>query len=206
LKRAVWIAGACLAIGIRWTAAATPPSTDASGAAASAESRKALATLEEILRSKSDNDPRLDSDFNALSAETKRLFRRKYHQIPLERRNERGTIVSLLGRSNLRAPEDWAFLREVAAEPPCLSLSNCSKKPKPGGDEEAEGDEVTLAYTSLVALKQAEHALEAAGAADTPEKSAAASEARRVLNVGRKSSTRAVSRLASVLSKKFSRP
>jgi hypothetical protein len=204
LKRGVSIAGAVLAIAVRWAASAPPPTAEP-GAASSPEARRALATLEDILRSRNDNDPRLDSDFNSLSPETRRLFRRKYRELPRERRNERGTVVYLLGR-NLRAPEDWAFLREVAAEPPCLSLSDCSKRPPPGGGEEAAGDEVTLAYPSLVALKQAEHALEAARAAGASGKSPAEREARRVIAAGEKSRTRAVSRLALTLSRRFSRP
>jgi hypothetical protein len=58
----------------------------------------------------------------------------------------------------------------------------------------------------LVALKQAEHALEAAGAGETPEKRAAAKEARRVLAAGRESKIRAVSRLAITITKKLPRP
>jgi hypothetical protein len=204
-----------LAVAVRWAARPLPP-TGISGPPASArvpvptapssappisaESLAKLKTLDEILRSKNDNDSRLDRDFNDLSSETKRLFRAKYHGIPAERRNERGTVVYLLGR-NLREPEDWAFLREVAAEPACLSLSDCSKKPAPGGDEEAAGDEVTLAYTSLVALKQAQHALESSRAISTS--GAAAKEAMGVIEVGRKSPVRAVSRMAEKLEKRF---
>src|SRR5580700_7097984 len=56
-----------------------------------------LATLEMILGSKNDNDPRLDSGFNDLTAGEKKLFRRKYGALRPELRNERGTIVYLLG-------------------------------------------------------------------------------------------------------------
>jgi hypothetical protein len=202
LKTAVWAAGLALAVSVRWTAALEPPSTVVSGVSVSSESRKALAVLDEILRSKNDNDPRLDTAFSSLSPETKRLFREKYRGIPPERRNERGTIVFLLGEGNLREADDWAFLREVASEAPCLSLADCAKKPKPGADDaEAKGDEITLAYPSLVALKQAEHVLETASASSKP-----AIEARRVLAAGRKSSTPAVARMAIKLSKEFVRP
>ena len=110
-----------------------------------------LATLEDILRSRNDNDPRLDTAFNGLSPEAKRLLREKYARTPPERRNDRGTVVYLLGK-NIDGPGDWAFLRSVVEEPPCLSLADCSRvlpeAPEPG-------DEVTLAYPSLVALRQA---------------------------------------------------
>ena len=214
MKRAVPIAGAlaALAIVVRWAASPLPPAGISGTAAPEVrpdvgrnlsrlKSLAKLKTLEEIMRSRNDNDPRLDRDFNALSPEAKRLFRKKYREIPAERRNERGTIVYLLGGGNLRAAEDWAFLREVAAEPPCLSLSDCSRKPKPGGGEEAAGDEVTLAYPSLVALKQAERALEAAAEAPGP----AEKEAMSVIEAGKNSRTRAVARLAERIGKRFSR-
>jgi hypothetical protein len=215
VKRAVLIAGAlaALAVVVRWAARPLPP-TGMSGPPASphgpespgglAEGASKLKILDEILRSKNDNDPRLDTEFKSLTPETKRLFRKRYAETPPERRNARGTIVYLLGGGNLATDEDWAFLRAVAAEPPCLSLSDCGKKPAPGGDEEAEGDEVTLAYPSLVALKQAQHALESAGAISTA--SPARSEALSVLAAGTKSSSRAVTRLAARLEKRFSRP
>lgn len=118
--------------------------------------------LDEILRSGDDNDPRLDGAFNSLPLETRRRFQRKYRELPAESRNQRGTIVYLLGK-NLVAPEDWDFLREVAGEPPCLSLSDCSHA-SPGDDgSEAPGTAVTLAYPALVALKQAERVLSEGG-------------------------------------------
>ena len=113
--------------------------------------------LREILKSKDDNDPRLDSAFNQLSPETKRLFREEYRKTAPERRNERGTIVYLLGR-NLASAEDWAFMRAVAGEPPCLSLADCSQAMKPT-DEYLGAIEVSLAYPALVALEQAKRVL-----------------------------------------------
>ena len=164
-----------------------------------------LKTLEDILRSKNDNDPRLDHDFNDLSPETKRLFRKKYREIPAEKRNERGTIVYLLGK-NLRSREDWEFFRRVALEPPCLSLADCSKKPAPGSDEEATGDEVTLAYPSLVALRQAGRAAEEARAIRVATRSAPATaekEALELFAAAKKSKTRAIARMAASYEKKI---
>lgn len=110
-----------------------------------------LRTLRAVLAARDDNDPRLDSAFNDLSPAAKRLFREEYRRIPRERRNERGTIVFLLGRG-LDGQEDWDFLKEVLAEAPCLSLADCARKPQGPGQP---GDEVTLAYPALVALESA---------------------------------------------------
>lgn len=132
--------------------------------------RAKLGILEDVLRSRNDNDPRLDLDFKELSIETRRLFRRKYRSIPPERRNERGTIVYLLGM-NLRTEEDWAFLRSVVSEPACLSLADCSKTADSAAG--SLGDDVTLAYPSLVALRQAQRVLEESGAADAGYQAAA---------------------------------
>lgn len=151
------------------------------------ESRASL--LDEVLASRNDNDPRLDTAFDGLSLAEKASFRRRYEELPRERRNERGTIVYLLGR-NLAVPEDWAFLRKVVAEPPCLSLSDCSKK---GPEAPEPGDEVTLAYPALVALRQA--------ALKLPEP-----QARLVLDDGARSPVPAVRRLASRLVKEVSGP
>jgi hypothetical protein len=120
------------------------------------------ALLDEILLSRDDNDPRLDREFNALTPDEKGLFREKYRALPPESRNQRGTIVYLLGKS-LSAAEDWAFLREVAGEAPCLSLADCAKPSAAGGS--GPGDAVTLAYPALVALKQAERVLAEGGQA-----------------------------------------
>ena len=147
-----------------------------------------LRTLEAILQSRNDNDPRLDTDFNTLSVEARRLFRERYRQIAPERRNERGTIVYLLGK-NLRDDEDWAFLREVVSEPPCLSLADCAK-PSTGPAE--MGDEVTLAYPALVALKQAQRALE----------QGASVQARGVIADAKVSRARAVVKLAAALDRR----
>lgn len=108
-----------------------------------------LAKLEHILSARDDNDPRLDTDFEELSEATKRAFRRRYNELPHEYFNERGTLVYVLGR-NMTTLADWEFFHAVVAEPPCLSLSNCSKA---GG---VPGNEVTLAYPALVALKRAQ--------------------------------------------------
>ena len=144
-----------------------------------------MQTLEEIFNSKNDNDPRLDSDFNDLSAQTKNLMRQKYREIPPERRNERGTIVFLLGR-NLSSAQDWAFLRGVVSEPPCLSLEDCSKEIPSQEDAHESGIEVTLAYPQIVSLKMAQRALS----------SSASQEAIGVIEAAKNSKVAIVARMA----------
>jgi hypothetical protein len=142
-----------------------------------------LRELDAILRAKDDNDPRLDRDFNELSEPTKARLRRRYGELPPEYLNERGTIVYILGR-NMRTSADWAFMRDVAAEPPCRSMTDCSRADERGG----HANEVTLAYPALVAVKVAQRALAGGGAA--------AAGARRVLEEALRSESPAVRRLA----------
>ncbi|MBI5595303.1 MAG: hypothetical protein HY928_04355 [Elusimicrobia bacterium] len=142
-----------------------------------------LAALDAILAAKDDNDPRLDRDFERLSEATKQAFRRRYAELPREYRNERGTVVYLLGR-NMTGPADWDFMRRVALEEPCQSLWDCSQ---PGGGT-GPGDEVTLAYPSLAALKRAEAELSRGG----PHKE----EARAVIEDALSSKAPAVRRMA----------
>ncbi|MDD5303937.1 MAG: hypothetical protein PHS14_12625 [Elusimicrobia bacterium] len=189
MKRGVWAAAILLAAALlSWRAARRSPPVFVYGS----EARAKLETLEDILRSRNDNDPRLDRDFLGLSDDAKRLFREKYRALAPERRNERGTIVYLLGK-NLQTAEDWSFFRAVAAEPPCLSLADCSK---PSGEAGESGDEVTLAYPSLVALRQARRAA---------EEGASESEARGVLEAAKTSKMKAVVRLAASLEPGFDR-
>lgn len=169
------LAGAALA-GL--VAAGCAPSRRAALAA-----KAKLAVLEDVLRSRDDNDPRLDREFEGLSPEAKSLFREAYAALPRERLNERGTIVYLLGR-NVSAPEDWAFLAAVAGEAPCLSLADCAK---PSSETGGPGDEVTLAYPPLVAVRQAARAAREGGSREG---------ARRVLEAARGSRSPAVTRLA----------
>jgi hypothetical protein len=211
MKRAALIAVvlAAVAASDRWAASPLPPTVFAGRAEAAEPAAKPasekLKVLEAILASRNDNDPRLDLDFNGMSAEDKRLFRNKYRELAVEKRNERGTVVYLLGK-NLKTREDWEFFRQVALEPPCLSLSDCSKKPAPGSDEEATGDEVTLAYPSLVALRQAKRIVEESRTRVSTKGAkppAAEKEALALFSAAKKSRTPAVARTAASLEKKF---
>lgn len=152
-----------------------------------------VALLREVLAARNDNDSRLDLAFEELSPGEKRAFRDEYRRLPREARNERGAIVYLLGRS-LSGADDWAFMREAAAEPRCLSLADCSHEGAPSSP--ASGDDVTLAYPALVALKQAEAALSKPVPAD-------ADAARAVIAEGAASGAPAAKRLALRLAARF---
>ena len=123
------------------------------------EIRKKLKILDEIFQSKNDNDPRLDLEFNQISQETKEALEKKYNELHLESRNERGTIVFLVGKS-LSSEKDFQFLRQVLAEAPCLSLSDCtSNLSHPTQDRNSHlgsVNEITLEYPQIVALKSIE--------------------------------------------------
>jgi hypothetical protein len=151
-----------------------------------------LEILHQILQSHNDNDPRLDSAFQGLTEKEKKDFRDEYKSLPPEKRNERGTIVYLLGK-NIDGAADWEFFRLVAAEPACLSLADCGK----AGGEKGPGDDVTLAYPSLVALKQAQNVLESGRDSEG---------ARRVIAAGKASKMPAVVRLAEKLDRRFPKP
>ena len=166
-----------------------------SGSSSADETGEKNRILDEIFHTRNDNDPRLDTDFNDLSPETRRAFRKKYRALVPERRNDRGIILYLLGK-NLRTVEDWAILREAVAEPPCLSFSDCSRPPAPEEGEGATGDAVTLAYPALVALKQAEHAL-------LNRDAGARREALSVLRAARGSRAEIVARKAGELAGRF---
>lgn len=111
--------------------------------------------VQQILASHNDNDPRLDKELRVLDAATKARFRAEYKKIPPEKRNDRGTLVFLLGR-NITEAQDLAFMKDVVNESPCLSLADCNH-PEPSWDAKKEehqnGMGVTLAYPQLVALQ-----------------------------------------------------
>jgi hypothetical protein len=127
--------------------------------ATSAHDRAQADTLEKILASHNDNDMRLDTELKLLNAGAKELFRQKYEQLAPEKRNERGTIVFLLGR-NLTQERDLAFMSKVLAEPPCRSMQNCASDPPPSRDVHGDNAvDVSLAYPPIVALKSLERVL-----------------------------------------------
>jgi hypothetical protein len=136
----------------------------------STEDLQQLRALDEVLAAKNDNDPRLDHELRSFSPAARYLVRERYEATLAEKRNERGTLVYLLGR-DLEAGEDVAFLDQVLSEPPCRSLSSCDKEEKgavtPDQRHYESVNEVTLAYPQIVALKSVEGYLKSKGA-DAP--------------------------------------
>lgn len=120
-----------------------------------------LAELQEILDSKNDNDPRLDTDFKTLSEAEKKALQEKYLAYTPEKLNERGTLVFLLGR-NIENEKDLKFMEYVLNEKPCLSMANCAVPgPKAVGAaaHSASVDAITLAYPQVVTIKSIERNL-----------------------------------------------
>lgn len=114
-----------------------------------------LKILEEVLNSKNDNDPRLDSEFEKISDEVKLALIETYGALPKESLNERGTVVFLLGR-NITTEKDLEFFQELLVESPCLSLADCSKEnmvENPGDEHLVESQATTLIYPQLMALR-----------------------------------------------------
>lgn len=134
------------------------PSTSATSTAATIPAEKQTEVLESILKSGNDNDPRLDSDLKVLSEPAKQSFGKKYESIPAEKRNEKGTIVFLLGR-NLQTENDIVFMGKVLREEPCRGLKNCREDMLQGDAHSESGIEVTLAYPQIMALKALERIL-----------------------------------------------
>ena len=90
----------------------------------SAFEKKQWAAFNTILKSKNDNDPRLDSDLKKLSQTLSQALMQKYDSLPHEDRGGRGLITFLIAR-NFATADEADFLKKVFAETPCLSLGNC---------------------------------------------------------------------------------
>jgi hypothetical protein len=120
------------------------------------EAARKVAILDEILESKNDNDPRLDQEFKELSPAAKVALTQKYEALPPEARNDKGTVVFLLGRS-LSTEADLGFMKQVLNEPSCLSLTDCSQPEARPQSHSDLGITVTLDYPKITALKSLEN-------------------------------------------------
>lgn len=114
-----------------------------------------LTVFKEILISRNDNDPRLDQVFKHNSKELKEVLQKIYQKLPMESRNERGTIAYLIAR-DIQTEEDVQFLEGVFKEDPCLSLEDC--KTISNDDPHFSGINQTSAnYPQQVVLYQLDH-------------------------------------------------
>lgn len=115
--------------------------------------QRKISTLKEILATKNDNDPRMDTDLKNLSNEDKDALVRMYQDLKSESLNDKGTIVFLIGR-DMNRPEDAEFLKSVLSEEPCLSFDNCGvTNPQTDPHMDAVND-VSLNYPQIVALNR----------------------------------------------------
>jgi hypothetical protein len=118
----------------------------------SLETQGKLKTLAEIMGSKNDNDPRLDTDLKNLTEQDKVALKDFYSDLKLESLNERGTVVFLMGRS-IQGPEDLDYMKDVLAEDPCMSLDNCTSKNVAKDTHLDSMDETTMSYPQQIALE-----------------------------------------------------
>ncbi len=151
------LAGNSGAFAINSGASAAPPAGSAAThtAALTPEDSRKVRILDEILLSKNDNDPRLDTELRDFTPAAKAAIRARYEGTRPERRNERGTLVFLLGRE-IREPADLGFFAGVLAEKPCLSLQDCNRPPEAHSGEEEHFEsinETTANYPQLMALR-----------------------------------------------------
>lgn len=116
------------------------------------ETQVKIKTLGEILASKNDNDPRIDSDFKGLTDQDKVAFKEFYKALKPESLNERGTLTYLMGRS-IQGAEDLDFMKDILAEEPCMSLENCANRNVAKDTHLDSMDETTLSYPQLMALE-----------------------------------------------------
>ncbi len=150
--------------GVEAGAAPIPP--EVSSESLNPQERNQLQVFAEILKSKNDNDPRMDQMLKNLSEPLKAALRKQYDEMKMEARNERGTIAFLIGRElkeGRGSLADVEFLKKVLMEKPCLSLLDCSKPSNSQNPEEQhlEGiSETTAHYPQLMDLRYLKQSLE----------------------------------------------
>jgi len=141
------------------TSPAIHPEGTSSASGLDASDQRKVAVLTEILTSKNDNDPRIDTELRDFSPAAKAAIQKKYAELEPEKRNARGTMVFLLGRE-IKDPGELSFFKSVLQEKPCLSLENCEKAPggHSGEEEHLEAiNETTASYPQLLAVRALAH-------------------------------------------------
>lgn len=187
------------------TPATTPVKAEAVSTQYSPATQKILLTLNEILSSKNDNDPRLDRELRHLTAESKTALRKKYSTLTKEDRNGRGTIALLIGREITDA-QDIQFLKEILSEPPCYSLENCNQETHMPTGAEAHhemGFQVTLAYPQLSALYWLEKFLTRSPGENSGLPASLFEEARKVIQMSKESPVPVIRRKAQDIERKI---
>lgn len=115
------------------------------------EDKKKWLVFEDILKTKNDNDPRMDRELKKLSPALREALYEKYESMPNEDRSGRGLIAYLVAR-DLNSIEDIQFIKKVFQEPPCLSLADCKSTATTDNPHHSATDQTTLVYPQLSAL------------------------------------------------------
>ncbi len=140
-------------------AAAVSVSAVAAPEKLSVEDKKRYDVFEQILVSKNDNDPRMDSELGKLSPELHRALRDRYQTLAVENRNGRGAIAFLIAR-DLQSVADVDFLKSIYQESPCLGFKNCAVA-EPQDPHMSGIQQTSLDYPQLAALYQLDRRLDA---------------------------------------------
>ncbi len=125
----------------------------------SGEDKKKFETFEQILSSKNDNDPRMDSELSNLSPQMHQALRDRYQTLAAENRNGRGTVAFLIAR-DLQSVTDLDFLKSIYQESPCLGFRSCSVA-DPQDPHFSGVNQTSLEYPQLVTLYQLDRQLDA---------------------------------------------
>lgn len=116
----------------------------------SIEDKEKWTVFENILKTKNDNDPRLDQNLKILNPTLRQALYERYAWLPPEDHSGRGLIVFLIARE-ITSLQDVEFLKKVYEEPPCLSLVDCGTLP-PNDPHHSSTDQTTLVYQQLSGL------------------------------------------------------
>ncbi|NDG86032.1 MAG: hypothetical protein EBX52_13465 [Proteobacteria bacterium] len=153
------VAGAPVGSGGGQPGSVQPGIAPSAAIALTPEDQRKISVLTEILTTKNDNDPRMDTELKNLSPAAKTAIQKKYQETVSEKRNERGTLVFVLGRE-IKDASELGFFKEVLSEKACLSLENCEKPPggHSGEEEHLEAiNETTANYPQLMAVRALVH-------------------------------------------------
>jgi len=122
----------------------------------SAHDKEQLQIILEILKSKNENDPRMDQFLTNLSPALKDALQKQYSEMKMEMRSERGIIANLIARElkeGRNSPSDIQFLTNILLEKPCLSLSDCASPAN------VKSEEIEAHYPQLITVQNLRKAL-----------------------------------------------
>ena len=150
----------------------------------------------EIWDSRTDNDPRLDTDLRVLSKELKSALKEFYTSLPKEDFAGRGLVSMLIARQ-AKTVDDLKFVNKVLEEKPCLSLANCNEASTDSDPHHDDPNGTTLCYPQLAAVYQLQRAVNRDP--QIFQNSALKEQIRTAIDAGQKSSCTKVRTLATSL-------